>query len=43
MDKYAKDVEEMARQIEKETGERGVRKKNRIRFEKSEKIMKILI
>lgn len=42
LDKYADDVEELALLIEKRTGMKGIRKKNRVRFEKKEAILKEL-
>ena len=42
LDKYTKDVEELALLIEKRTKIKGIRKKNRIRFEKREEILREL-
>ena len=42
LDKYAKDIEELALLIEKRTKIKGIRKKNRVRFEKREEILREL-
>lgn len=42
LDKYSSDVEGIAHFIEDSTGEKGVRKKNRIRFDKKETILSSL-
>jgi len=40
--RYAREVEEIARLIEKNTKTKGIRKKNRVRFERTRKILKEL-
>lgn len=42
MDKYAKDVKEIASLLEKKTGVKGTRKKNRVKFEKEPSVLKEL-
>ena len=42
LNKYQKDVEELAALLEKKTGTKGTRKKNRVRFEKTPVILKEL-
>lgn len=42
LDKYAQDVEEVTSLIEKQTGLKAIHKKNRTRFEKYPKLMKLL-
>lgn len=42
MDKYANDVEEITSVLEKKTGLKATRKKNRVRFEKTDKLLREL-
>lgn len=42
LDRYFNDIEEVARIIEEKSGEKGVYKKNRVRFEKSSNLVKVL-